>query len=97
MQFITARELKTQAAKVWRDLEKEQDLVLTHNGKPVAVISSLAEDDLEETLRDIRVHRGFRALKRLQQNAKAKGLDKLSMNEINAEIKAWRKERRGRL
>jgi len=34
------------------------------------------------------------ALKALQEDAKRKGLDKLTMDEINAEIAAYRREKR---
>ena len=34
------------------------------------------------------------ALKALQEDAKRKGLDKMTMDEINSEIAAYRRERR---
>lgn len=34
------------------------------------------------------------ALKALQEDAKRKGLDKMTMSEINAEIAAYRREKR---
>ena len=34
------------------------------------------------------------ALKALQEDAKRKGLDKITMDEINAEIAAYRREKR---
>ena len=37
------------------------------------------------------------ALKALQEDAKRKGLDKMSMDEINAEIAAYRQEKRRKL
>ena len=37
------------------------------------------------------------ALKALQEDAKRKGLDKLTMDEINAEIAAYRQEKRRKL
>ncbi len=36
------------------------------------------------------------ALKALQEDAKRKGLDKMTMDEINAEIAAYRLERRAK-
>lgn len=36
----------------------------------------------------------LKALKALQEDAKRKGLDKMSMNEINEEIVAYRREKR---
>ncbi|HEY6253336.1 MAG TPA: hypothetical protein VI685_25550 [Candidatus Angelobacter sp.] len=37
------------------------------------------------------------ALKALQEDAKRKGLDKLTMEEINAEVAAYRREKRLKL
>jgi hypothetical protein len=37
------------------------------------------------------------ALKALQEDAKRKGLDKMSMEEINTEIAAYRRERRAKV
>ena len=37
---------------------------------------------------------GLTALKALQEDAKRKGLDKLTMDEINAEIALYRREKR---
>jgi ABC-type branched-subunit amino acid transport system permease subunit len=39
--------------------------------------------------------RAFRAVREIQEHAKARGLDKLSLDEINAVIKAARAARRG--
>jgi hypothetical protein len=36
------------------------------------------------------------ALKALQEDAKRKGLDKMTMDEINAEVTAYRRERRAK-
>lgn len=40
--------------------------------------------------------RAFRAVRDLQEDAKARGLDKLSLDDINAAIKAARKSKRER-
>jgi hypothetical protein len=37
---------------------------------------------------------GLKALKALQEDAKRRGLDKMNMDEINAEIASYRREKR---
>jgi len=47
MKFANVRELKNKTSEVLRKAEKE-DIVITRQGKPWAVISKLHEDDLED-------------------------------------------------
>jgi len=97
MNFITIREFKTQAAKIWGRLEKDHDLVLTNHGRPVAVLVETGGQDLERTLADLKAMRGLRAMEDMQAGAKAKGLDSMGLADINAEIKATRAARRLKL
>lgn len=66
---------------------------MTNNGKPVAILASADTDSFERSLRDIRQSPASVALADLQRGAVARGLDKLSMDEIDAEIQASRKRR----
>ena len=77
-------------------LREEGDLVLTMNGKPMAVIAEVCEDTLEQTLRAVRRLRFEMSLAAIQAHSVSKGLDKMSMEEIDAEIAAARKEARAR-
>lgn len=97
MNFITVRDLKTQSAKVWQMLGKDHDLVLTNHGRPVAVIIETAGEDLERTLSDLKALRAMRAVERVQAKAKAQGLDAMTLDEINSEIKAVRQARAKKL
>ena len=40
MRFITVRELRSRSAEIWRRLADEPDMVITSNGKPVAILSA---------------------------------------------------------
>ena len=95
MQFITARDLRNRSGEVWEKLKEAGELVVTSNGKPVAILSNFdEEDDLEQRLKDIRTARATRALDNMQQKAADKGLEKLSDKEIDDEVKMARQERR---
>lgn len=94
MQFISVRDFREKSAKIWDALQKEQELVITSNGKPIAILSNASEGDLEETLAAIRKARAQLALTMIQQSSLSAGKDKLSDSEIESEIKAVRKARR---
>ena len=95
MQFITARDLRNRSGEVWKQLKEARELVITSNGKPVAILSNFdEEDDLEQRLKDIRTARAARALDNMQQRAADKGLEKLNDEEIDNEVKMARQERR---
>ncbi len=77
---------KGSRTQLWRDLRQEKDFVGTNNGKPVAILTSTDADSFERSLLDIRQSRAKAALADLQRDAAARGLDKLSMDEIDAEV-----------
>jgi len=66
MKFVARRELRNESSKFLQDLEPEDEVVLTNKGKPVAIISPVTEDSLEDTLSSFRRSRAFRILGRLQ-------------------------------
>ena len=93
MKFISVRDLRGRTSQLWRDLRQEKDFVVTNNGKPVAILTATDADSFERSLHDIRQSRAKAALADLHREAAARGLDKLSMDEIDAEIQASRKRR----
>ena len=96
MKFVSVRELRNRTSQLWRDLERERDLIVTSHGKPVAILSATDERSLERALGDIRRSRARAALAEIHRDAAWRGLDRLSMEEIDAEIKAVRASRRAR-
>lgn len=93
MRFISVRELRNNSGKVWRDLPAEQELIVTSNGKPVALLSAVDGDHLEESLAALRRAKAMVATDAMQQHALRKGLDTMSLEEINTVIRAVRRER----
>ena len=94
MRFISVRDLRSKSSEVWRRVQKEKDIVVTSNGRPVAILSGVSEDNLEESLTAIRESRAIQAVESMQLSARRKNLDHLSDEEINKEIQAVRKARR---
>ncbi len=94
MHFVTSRDLRNKTSELWDQLAKEKELVVTVNGRPVALLSQVSDDNLEETLRILRRTRAQQALSSLRSSAAERGLDKLSMDEIDKEIKLTRRSRK---
>ena len=96
MDFVTARELRAESAKVWEKLEAGEEIVVTRNGKPFALLVHTEPQELEDALRAFRWARFDRLLAEQHKRAKELGLDKMTMDEIDAEIAEARKERHNR-
>jgi antitoxin (DNA-binding transcriptional repressor) of toxin-antitoxin stability system len=94
MRFLTVRDLRTKSAEVWRSLSREKEMVVTYNGRPVAILSSVAEDSVEGALQAIRQARAVQAVASLQRESVAKGTDAITEQEIDTEIRAVRKKRK---
>ena len=96
MDFVTTNELRRESGKVWKKLERCKEIIVTRNGKLVALLISIQSDNIESTLRTIRGERFESSVRKIQERSMKQGLDKMTMVEINAEIAAARKERRER-
>ena len=94
MRFVTIRDFRTSSANIWKSLPKEQELVITNNGKPVALLTPLSDRNLEETLSMIRRSKTISAVKMIQQESIKNGTDKITLEEINNEIKMSRQKQK---
>ena len=93
MAFLTMRELRSSTEKLDTIIKKDGKAVITNNGKPAYIMLGVDEYSLEDTLIELRILEGKRAVAAVQQRAKDNGLDELTLDDINAEIKAIRKAR----
>ena len=91
MKFLTVRDLRSKSAQIWKELPKEHEMIITNNGRPVAILSSTNEDDLETALNSIRRARIADAISALQQESVQQGTDNITLEEINSEIRNSRK------
>jgi len=94
MKFLTVRDMRSKSASIWATLPNEQEMIITNNGKPVAILSSVSDSTLEESLAAIRQAKAAFAVNKLQLGAIESGAGKLSEADIESEIKAVRKNRR---
>jgi len=93
MRFLSVRDLRSKSADIWETLPGEREMVITSNGRPVAILASVNESNLEESLSAFRQARAVDAVASLQHRAITQGMDNISMLEIDAEIKAVRGKR----
>ena len=93
MKFVTVRDLRTSPAQVWKALPGEQQIVITNNGKPIALLTPVSDATLEETVSAVRRARAMQAVRRAQASAAKGGLSGLTTDEIDEEIRAARKAR----
>jgi antitoxin (DNA-binding transcriptional repressor) of toxin-antitoxin stability system len=93
MKFLSVRDLRGKSAQIWKELSAEKEMIVTINGRPIAILASITEANLEESLSAFRQARAIQAVVSLQRRSLEQGTDKISENEIDAEIKAVRKRR----
>lgn len=96
MKLVSVRDLRNRPGVV-QDAVAEQSVALTSNGKPFALVISVdADEDLTEVESAVRAARAQLALSRIRRRATRTGRDRLTRDEIDAEIGAARRERRQR-
>lgn len=96
MRFITIRDLRSKSAQIQQELPKEKEMVLTSNGRPIAILTATSAERIEETLTLIRRLRAMEAVNYMQRQSVERGADRMSLKEINKEITDARKERQAR-
>ena len=94
MKFLSVRELKSKSAQVWRDLPIQKEMIVTSNGRPIALLSSINENNLEKVLKAFRIAQATNAVASIQYTSTEQGTDQISMEEIDAEIQSVRDERK---
>ncbi len=94
MKFLSVRDLKTKSSQVWKELPDQKEMVITSNGRPIAILSSISENNLEQVLSAFRRARAVEAVASIQYESVRKGTDKMTMAKINNEIKLVRSKRK---
>lgn len=96
MDFVSTKELRAESGKIWAKLEAGEDIVITRNGKPFALMVHTEPARLEDDLRAIRAERFADSVRKIQRHSVEQRLDKMTLEEIDAEIALMRKERKER-
>ncbi|WP_461255461.1 type II toxin-antitoxin system Phd/YefM family antitoxin [Treponema sp. R80B11-R83G3] len=96
MKFVTVRDFRTSPAAIWKRLPNEQEMIITHNGKPIALLTPLSDETLEDTVSAVRRAKAINAVKKMQEISVSLGNDKMTLKEINAIIKETREMRKNK-
>ena len=75
MKFLSVRDLKTKSSQVWKELPEQKEMVVTSNGRPIALLSSINENNLEQVLTAFRRARATNALASIQYDSIQKETD----------------------
>jgi len=94
MKFITIRDLRSKSAEIQKLLPGEKEMVLTSNGRPVAIMTAVDESTLEPELKAIRAARAMMAVNAIQTKSLRSGKSAIKIDEINREISATRDARK---
>ncbi len=93
MKFVSVRDFRLKPGQVWERLGREGEMIVTSNGRPIALLIPVNEDNFEQTVAALRRSRVLMALEGMQRASLAAGTDRMSEAEIEAEIKAARRSR----
>lgn len=94
MKFITVRDFRIRPGSVWSNLERNEEVVITSSGKPIALLTGISDTNFEETLKILRRTKAEIAISKMRKVALKKGMSRLSKDEIESEIKSARRARK---
>ncbi|MDR1183373.1 MAG: type II toxin-antitoxin system Phd/YefM family antitoxin [Coriobacteriales bacterium] len=92
MKFVPVKDLRAKPKSIWEALAAGSEVVLTNNGKPTALMIDIPEDGFDETIQAIRQARAMIAFNNMRAKAATEGF--MTAEEIDAEISAYRADRR---
>jgi cell division protein FtsX len=89
IRYVKSKEIRSNPAILW----KENETIITSNGKPIAIVIRIENDlDIESNLAAFRQVKAMRAVEEMRLISKQKNLDKLSDKEIEEIIDEVRNE-----
>ena len=95
MQFVPYRTLRNEPSALRKKLESEGDLIVTVGGKPFALMVNLTDsEDVQDILLLVSRLKAQMAVRSIRSQARKKGLDKMTLRDVNAIIKKTRTERK---
>ena len=93
MRFVNIRDFRFNASAILKD-SGDDPAVVTYRGKPVALLVSIQESQLETIMQAIRAAKLREAVAGLRDDARKVGADKLSPSFVAEEARAYRKSKR---
>ena len=73
MNFYSVRDLRTDSKRMWADLVSGDEVVLTNNGKPSALVIDIPEGSFDEIVQAVRQAKAMIALNSMRRKAARTG------------------------
>jgi hypothetical protein len=93
MVALSMRDLRNEPGKVERVLTEERVVILNKNRQPLAIMLDVSTQSLETVVKLVSQVRALQAVTDMRSAARARGLDRLSLDDIQAEVNAVRAAR----
>ena len=84
MNFYSVRDLRTDSKSMWADLNRGDEVVLTNNGRPSALMIDIPEGSFDEIVQAVRQAKAMIALNSMRRRAAREGF--ISDEDIEALI-----------
>ena len=84
MNFYSVRDLRTDSKRMWADLNRGDEVVLTNNGRPSALMIDIPEGSFDEIVQAVRQAKAMIALNSMRRRAAREGF--MSVEDIEAFI-----------
>lgn len=94
MKFVSMREFTASPKKTQKNLATDGELVVTNNGTPSMLVIDITDRDFLKLSDYLRRQEALDILHQVQTASVRNGTDGMAMEEIDAEIAAYRNERR---
>lgn len=91
--FLSSREMAARPGAVLRRTARDGLTIITVNGKPTAALIPINDQTFMDEMMMYAGARASAGMKRAQEASEKSGRSKLTMKQINAEIRAARRER----
>ena len=73
MNFYSVRDLRTDSKSMWADLNRGDEVVLTNNGRPSALMIDIPEGSFDEIVQAVRQAKAMIALNSMRRRAAREG------------------------
>lgn len=73
MNFYSVRDLRTNSKSMWTDLSHGDEVILTNNGKPSALMTDIPEGGFDDTVQAVRQAKAMIALNSMRRKAAREG------------------------
>ena len=73
MNFYSVRDLRTESKSVWSELANGQEVILTNNGRPSALMIEIPEGQFDEIVQAVRQAKAMIALNSMRRRSARSG------------------------